>query len=572
MDHKQLIPNRILVVVALVQGFCLLFLHQSIEHQFWPYGSSHWLLALYSVVLIIPTMLLLGLHKEKELEFVKWLIPAAVIVGLCGYYVGSQDDFTGRFYRSEYLLFPFMLTMSIATFKILMYAQQFAEQGRLAFSYSELFRWSWRNFLTLGLALLFALMVWGILMLWASLFRAIGIHFFYDVFIEGWFYYPVIALAYGFGIIIFRRLTHIIDTISRIQQALMKFLLVLITFVSIIFLITLPFTGLSPLWESGGSALILWMQALIFFFVNAVYQDDPESRPYNQWLHKFIFIGIALLPAYSAISFYGLSLRIDQYGWSVDRLWAFLIWFLLALFSIGYLWGIIRLREGWQKQLSKVNVSVGLVVLVSMLLVNSPILDFRKITVISQLNLLREGKISEEEFSIYYFSRNLSRPGREALEKLKNNKELANPQLAARITNLLNSADRNKILSKEEFISAIHVSEGRAPGSLIDVIYSDLSGLKKWFLRGDETYYLMPLELNDDEVFEYLFVIKESHGSHVELYVVDEESWSKLDFHRDNAWVYDDKKFLEAVKSGEYSLAKPKWPKIIVGNEELQAR
>ncbi len=129
----------------------------------------------------------------------------------------------------------------------------------------------------------------------------------------------------------FRKLTHIIDTITRLQQALIKFLLVLLSLVSLLFLGALPFTGLEPLWESGGSSLILWMQALILFFVNAVYQDEPDNWPYSVWLHRFIYISIAILPVYSLISFYGLSLRIDQYGWSLSRFWAYLIWFLLAI-------------------------------------------------------------------------------------------------------------------------------------------------------------------------------------------------------------------------------------------------
>jgi hypothetical protein len=124
-----------------------------------------------------------------------------------------------------------------------------------------LFLWSWRNFLTLSLAVLFAGSFWLLLMLWAALFKAINIDFFSDLFEQRWFYYPAIALANGFGIIIFRKLTYIIDTITRLQQALIKFLLVLLSLVSLLFLGALPFTGLEPLWESGGSSLILWMQA-----------------------------------------------------------------------------------------------------------------------------------------------------------------------------------------------------------------------------------------------------------------------------------------------------------------------
>jgi hypothetical protein len=248
------------------------------------------------------------------------------------------------------------------------------------------------------------------LILWAALFDAINIEFFNDLFKKPWFYYPAIALANGFGIIIFRNLTYIIDTITRLQQALMKFLLVILVLVSLLFIGALPFTGLEPLWKSGGSSLILWMQALMLFFLNAVYQDDPDARPYHLVLHRFIYIGIAILPIYSIISFYGLSLRVDQYGWTLARCWAFLIWFLLALFPIGYCWGIAKLRDEWLQQLSKVNVVIGLIVLALMLMVNSPLLDFRKIVVNNQLQRLETGLTQIEDFDINYFRKSLAKP------------------------------------------------------------------------------------------------------------------------------------------------------------------
>src|SRR5690606_33963620 len=213
--------------------------------------------------------------------------------------------------------------------------------------------------------------------------------FFHDLFTERWFYYPVLALAQGFGIIIFRNQAKVIDTITRIQQALMKFLLVILVLVSLLFLAALPVTGLAPLWETGqGSMLILWLQALMLFFLNAVYQDDAAARPYPMLIHRFIYLGVALLPIYSAIAFYGLSLRVEQYGWSVDRCWGFLLWGFFALFSLGYLWGIIKQRDHWLEHLSWVNVRMGLVLLAVMLLINSPLIDFRKISVSSQLNQL----------------------------------------------------------------------------------------------------------------------------------------------------------------------------------------
>ncbi|MFT7560359.1 MAG: hypothetical protein ACI93R_002278, partial [Flavobacteriales bacterium] len=322
MKQESLVPVKELILIALVQGICLFLLHQSVELKFWPYADRGWLIALYSVAFIAPTLLLLSVEKGTFVRVAKYVAGFSFVAALVGFYSGWQS-MPVDYVRLDTILPTLILTMVIAAFKALMYMQQFVS-GK-AFSYSQLFRWSWRNFLTLLLSMLFALCFWGVLMLWAELFKAIKINFFHDLFTERWFYYPAVALANGFGVIIFRNLSSVIDTITRLQQALMKFLLVILSVVSVLFLFGLLFSGLSPLWETGGSALILWMQAILLFFVNAVYQDEPEERPYHIALHRIIMAGIALLPLYSIISFYGLSLRVDQYGWSLMRGWAFIL-------------------------------------------------------------------------------------------------------------------------------------------------------------------------------------------------------------------------------------------------------
>lgn len=569
MQDKPLFPAKLLILISLIQGLILLFLHQAIELKFWPNTSPQWLFCFYSIAFVGPIMLLLGLKTNQEVALIKWVIPFTALAGLLGYYIGYQSTPIPHV-RYDALLFAFVMTMGIAVFKALIYVQQFVSGEK--FSYSHLFQWSWRNFLTLALALLFAGCFWGVLMLWAGLFKAIKVNFFYDLFTERWFYYPAIALANGFGVIIFRNLSHVIDTITRLQQALMKFLLIILVLVSIIFLCALPLTGLAPLWETGGSGLILWMQAIILFFINAVYQDDPDTRPYQIWLHRFIYCGAALLPIYSAISFYGLSLRVEQYGWSISRCWAMLIWLLLALFSIGYLAGIIRHRDNWLRQLSKVNVSMGLVVLAFMLLVNSPALDFRKIVVNSQLGRLESGKISPNGVDLYYFRQHLARPGYLALEDLKVKYAQSNVEFVLRINNLYADKQNNSIgSSKKEFMAAVKISSGEIPDELGSTIYKNISSTGNWELQSTKHYYLMPLDVNNDGHLEYLFVKEMNHGASIDLYFFSNEKWLNTRFSKSEENKAFQKIFFEAVEAGKFEISQPKWQDIIIGGYRLHA-
>ena len=567
-DKSTQLPSKLMILISLLQGLGLLYLHQAIELHYWPHGQPEWLFAFYSVMFIWPIMLLLGLDQNNGRAMVKVTLPFALVSGLLGYYVGHQVTPIEHI-RFNVLLFSFVLTMVIATFKALMYSQQWARGERV--TYSALFLWSWRNFLTLSLAMLFAGSFWLLLMLWAALFKAINIDFFSDLFEQRWFYYPAIALANGFAIIIFRKLTHIIDTITRLQQALIKFLLVLLSLVSLLFLGALPFTGLEPLWESGGSSLILWMQALILFFVNAVYQDEPDNWPYSVWLHRFIYICIAILPVYSVISFYGLSLRIDQYGWSLSRFWAYLIWFLLALFAIGYLWGIAKYRDRWTHQLSRTNVAIGLVVLVAMLSVNSPLLDFRKMVVADQLQRLADNKVTVEDFDLSYFRNHLARPGYEGLQTLKAQYGEAHPGLLVRINALYANGNNERPSStRDEFIAAITLLSDNPPETLLTAIHKQETK-NHWNLRQTQQYFLQALDLDKDGDQEYLWIEKKPEQTVIKLFFQQDKQWKSSylgSFRKENN---DIDQFYQALLAGEIKVAPSRWNDVIIGDQRFRA-
>lgn len=558
------LPYPLMILVALVQGFALLLLHQSIELDFWPHQSPQWLFAFYALAFAVPTIFLLSLHNDGKLILAKWAFGFGAVLFVLAYYMGLQAT-PLEYIRYEFLLFAMIATFGVAGFKALMYFQVFSAGESV--TYSRLFSLSWRNVLTLGLAILFTLMFWAVLMLWAALFRAIEIDFFYDLFTERWFFYPVLALANGFGVILFRQLSQVIDTIRRILQVLMKFLLVTLVFVSMIFLVSLPFTGLAPLWESGGSGLILAMQGLMLFFLNAVYQDDPDVRPYYLWLHRFIYIGMALLPIYSLISFYGLSLRVDQYGWSVSRCWAFLLWSIFFLFSLGYLWGIIQQRDHWITRLSWVNVRMGLVVLGLMLLVNSPLLDFRKVAVASQLDRLESGEVALEDFDYFYFRNELARPGYQALQEMKTGIAAENPQIRVRIDRLYaDPADATSGPSLEDFTASIEVLQGTMPDDVAQVIY-DQVGTQSWRFMDTLTYYLLPLDLNADGDMDYLLIRNSEYWNAMTLFYREAEVWQQRELRPLSANIEDQATLIEAVRNGDFSVAPQTWNQLIIDEQ-----
>ena len=517
----------IMLLIALLQGIGLLLLHESIEFETWPASQAHWLYSAYSFVLVGPLTFLLGAETKNLTRLGLGALVIGVFCALLGYYVGAQV-IPEYFYSEDALLFPMCFTLALLTFKALMYLQVWSKGEKL--SYPLLFSYSWRNLLTLGFGLLFALVSWGVLMLWAGLFSVINIEFFYDLFTERWFYYPVLTMALAFGIILMRKMAVIVDTIRRILQVLLKYLLVVLVFISLIFLASLPFTGLAPLWEDGpGSYLILWMQACILFALNSVYQDDVSQRPYHLWVHRFIYTGLLLLPVYSALVFYGLTLRVEQYGWSVARYWGMVVWAVLALFSFGYVWGIASKRDNWIASLGKINVAMGLVFLLIMAAVNSPVLDFRKMTVDDQVARLSSGEIDVEQLDINYFKENLAKPGYQQIQRWREEYADSHPQFALQLARLYEwESHIDPVLEKQQVLASLMCApECEMPEGLADVIYDYLLE-DPWRLTQGGAMNIRAVDPDQNGITDYLLLIDSNYSPTSWLFVRTDQGWQRL--------------------------------------------
>ncbi len=426
------LPRNLMIALALVQGVALLLLWRAATEGAWLLEVPALNVPLWTLAVAWPMLLLLSLEADRIGRVFALVSLFSALLAVLGIYVGWQASPFDAFPVGP-LLAAYALTLLIACFMALMYLQQFAARGPIR--YDMLFARSWRNFLVALLSGAFTLGVALVLTLWAALFSAIGIDFFTDLFTNDWFLFPVLGVALGLGVYIFRRLTKVIDGITSLLEGLMRLLLPLLAIVCFIFLVALPFTGLQPLWDTGnGTAMVMWLNALALFTVNAVYQTGRNPPPYPLAIHRSLYVCIALLPALSVLALYGLSLRVAQYGWTVERCWAFTAALLLAAFSVGYSFSILRWRDGWPGGFARVNTAMGWVVLALMLLVNSPLLDFRSISLASQLARVEAGDIDLADFDFRYARTFLARPAWLEMQALIELHGDTDPELVQRIT------------------------------------------------------------------------------------------------------------------------------------------
>ena len=436
------------LAISLLHGVALYFLALAGTKNVWPSTEPLWALPFWTVALVWPTLLLLSQGHGEFRRAVAATGAVAVLFGLLAMYVGWQlmpipaADGEGVYpfdFRRVYgsispaLIAPMTLSLGVAAFKALMYLQPLT--AREALTYSSLFRQSWRNLLVAVLSWALAVGVFAVLQIWAELFAVIGIQTFRKLFREPWFLLPVLALSFGLGVHIFHGLLRTIDTITGLIEGLMRLLLPLVAALISMFLVALPFTGLEPLWNVGsGTALLMALNILALFFLNGVYQTG-ETRSYPLVVHRALYATTAVLPVVSGLALYGIALRIGQYGFTVERCWVLAIAILLALFSCGYTYSIVRRRDDWPLGLAAVNRIMGLVVLAVLLLANSPLMDFRKISLNSQVERVTRGEITLEQFDFHYAYRYLGRPAWQWLSARALEVEADSPKLAERIRN-----------------------------------------------------------------------------------------------------------------------------------------
>lgn len=437
-------PTRaFIVLIALLQGLLLYLAQQGAEHRWWPFDQLNGRIYWYTLVLSVPTVMSLTVQRLNDARFWQHAIALSTAFGLlaawAAWSVGGAPGI-----ESSAVLSPFATTLAIALFIATPYLQCRLQHGRWRAPYAELFEHAWQNALTLALALLFVGICWGVLELWGRLFKLIGIDGFDWLFDRDYFIYPATGLMAGLGVLIGRTQQRPVQVARQIMFAIFKGLLPLLSAIAVLFVVTLPFTGLEALWKTRSAASILMsVIALLVLFVNAVYQDGEGERPYPAWLRRIVEAALIVSPIYAVLGLYALWLRIAQYGWTSDRFWAVLLAILLTGYAFGYAYSALRSRTNWLRPLAPVNVGLSWIAIALAVIANSPVLDPHRLIVNDQLARLHDGRTAPDKLDLNHLRFTTGRRGYEALQALRQDPLFASqPTQLERLQQALNRKGR----------------------------------------------------------------------------------------------------------------------------------
>lgn len=553
-------------LIGLMQGVLLLLMHRLLDAHVWPATSMSIVVSWYAVAIAVPLamqLMVADLDKPLALKFAVWL--KVILIGLSIYTVRTSLSFdggSGSFETAAY----FVSTIALAWFVALPFVQSRLASGRPGFPYPLLFEFSWNNMITLHVAAVFTMLFWGLLGLWAALFTVIGIRFFAELFIKQEFIYLVTASVFGFGLSFGRSHGGLVANLRSTVLLVFRNLLPLASFIAILFLGALPFTGLEPLWDTGhATMLMLNMQIYIILFLNAVYQDGSGEAPYSRAIRELVTAAVMLLPVSAALCVYAMGLRIQQYGWSVDRVFAALIVFVTGLYGAGYAAAAFKRQTPWMKGISFVNVRVAALVIALAVGVNTPVLDPRTITVRSQVHRLLRGGVEPDRFDYGYFRFQLGRAGIRALERLA---ALKNHPQAERINALAQEALARK--ARWDHAGPLAQTSPQIAdklklfpeGEKLDPAFPEmlLSREKEfhWLLSNRQPLQVLAVDLNGDGRKEYVLFAPNNPL----VFSPADGGWKKvgrlLSYGR---WLTEHQRE-EILKQGRYEAGNSRWKKL----------
>lgn len=413
------------LIVGLIQGLALYGLYYAFEQKGWPATEPRIFAPMLLVALYVPLLVLQALGNLRARTLVVWTVVAAAVAACFAFY----DIWHG---------WPAASAMSDAkpSAQVVVFTAVFlfvchalisciAHDRKVVPDYCTLFDVAWKQAVQLAIAACFVGAFWIVLWLGVALFEMIKLHFFRDFINHAWFVIPVTAVAVAVSVHITDLRANLVRGVRTLALMLLSWLLPIIALIAFTFLVSLVFTSLKPLWETRtATALLLVAAAVLVILINAAYQDgDPERRPHHVLRIAGTLASIEL-GFIVAIAAYALWLRVNQYGWTVDRIDTAAVTLVAICFAAGYFIAAL-LPSPWLKLIETWNFLTTILGLVVLFALFTPVADPMRLSVESQMARLTSGRVKVSEFDFAYLRWDGGRFGREALTALGRSKDRA---------------------------------------------------------------------------------------------------------------------------------------------------
>lgn len=420
------------IAIGLAQGLTLYFLYRAGVELHWPATVPRLFVPLLLLCVLVPIVAISALGQLTRRQLLVWTASAAAaVIVLALHDVWRMEGawrppVVGKPRGPQPSPQVFMALVGGLFIAHAMVLAGALERRRIA-SYASYFETAWKLGVQLAFSGLFVGVTWLVLHLGAQLFLLIKLDFLSKAIQESWFSIPVTTFAFATAL-------HLTDVRPAIVRGIRNLLLVLLSWILPVlsllvagFLLSLPFTGLEPLWNTRSAAsLLIGVTAAFVVLINAAWQNGAVrvARPIalSARLASLLLVPVVVL------AIQALALRVQDHGWTEDRIIAAACLLVAACYAGGY--AAAALRKAWLPSLAGVNIAAAFVVLGVLLALFTPLLDPARLSTQDQLARLASGRVSAARFDVGYLHFDGARYGQAALARLD---AQGGPELRARI-------------------------------------------------------------------------------------------------------------------------------------------
>jgi len=261
----------------------------------------------------------------------------------------------------------------------------------------------------------------------ASLFQLIKIDLLHDLLMKNWFCRALIGLAFGSALGVLREHDAVVRMLQRVITTLLAVLAPVLAAGLALFLLALPFTGVKALWDatSATTPLLLACAAGALILANDVigaHAADERRMPVLRYAAMVLAAVILPLGVLAAVA---TDLRIGQYGYTPERLWAVVFVGIACLWGAAYLVALVRGRMHWAERVRPANLVLAAIICLLGFVLAMPLISFNAISTRDQVARLESGKITAETFDWKALAFDFGQSGRDALKRLAASKDPA---------------------------------------------------------------------------------------------------------------------------------------------------
>lgn len=297
--------------------------------------------------------------------------------------------------------------------------------------YPMLFGESWGIVVRYAAAWAFVGVVWAVIWLSHALLSIVGIDLIQWLIDVGPVPWLITGGTLGLALAVVQELSDYVSPYLLLR--LLRLLLPVVLLVTVVFLVALPLRGFSGLF--GGLSVALTLLAMAgaaaTLVTTAVDQEDltATDSPVLTWGARAMAL---LLPVLAGLGAWAVWLRVDQHGWTPDRLFAAEVAVLGLGYGVAYALAVLR-GKGWMARIRQANIGMAVALMVVAALGLTPLLNAERMSTASVMARLDDGRMPVEQLEPSLLSR-WGTAGAAALATLEARaKEPGQEALAARL-------------------------------------------------------------------------------------------------------------------------------------------